>query len=239
MSRLLTTLLLATVSGLAMAQTTANTSTADASAPAPAKTEAGSRLIAEFSAFAGSPENAAALVGGLRSGSAIMLTASGSEASGAGRATAVSFQPPTRPMGYGNVRIALALAQARLQSQGISQPTPQQLQIALSGTGSTTTAGTTPVADPGVLQLRAQGLGWGRVAHEMGVKLGGTLTQRPAVPVTTAAPVLVSPGKSSGIVTAGGVMNVGYRHGNGHGPITATGVANGQGHGRGLGKGGK
>jgi hypothetical protein len=64
--------------------------------------------------------------------------------------------PETHKMGYGNVDNALALTEASLKKQGIANPTPEQVKTALTG----------------VLQMRADGQGWGEIAHSMGFKLG-------------------------------------------------------------------
>ena len=45
-------------------------------------------------------------------------------------------------MGFGNVYISLALAKQQLSTLGITQPTPQQLQAALTGGTITQTTGT-------------------------------------------------------------------------------------------------
>jgi hypothetical protein len=77
-------------------------------------------------------------------------------------------------MGYGNVNIALSLAEASLKQQGITNPTPEQLQGALMG----------------VLRQRANGKGWGQIANSMGFKLGEVVrpekhvqAERPEKPV--------------------------------------------------------
>jgi len=85
------------------------------------------KLVKRYTDLAGSQQNAEALVTGLR-----------------------------QKMGFGNVDNALALTQASLQKQGITDPTPEQLKIALAG----------------VLEQRADGRGWGEIAHSMGFKLG-------------------------------------------------------------------
>jgi hypothetical protein len=136
-----------------------------ASFPAWPQTSA-DRLAHKYSDFAGSESNAAALVSGLRGGSDITLS---STASGGGGT--VTIDPPTGKMGFGNVNIALALAQASLKEQGIANPTPAQLQAALNGGAMTGSSGKT-VQLPGVLRLRAEGKGWGEVAHSLGFKLG-------------------------------------------------------------------
>jgi len=60
-------------------------------------------------------------------------------------------------MGFGNVNIALSLAQQELLQQGITEPTPAQLQAAL--TGGTLSTSTGPKTLTGVLTLRSQGMG--------------------------------------------------------------------------------
>jgi len=68
-------------------------------------------------------------------------------------------------MGYGNVKISLALAQQSLSQQRITQPTSQQLYTALAGgemvPGDSTTMTT------GILQMRAEGMGWGKLPKNM------------------------------------------------------------------------
>lgn len=66
----------------------------------------------------------------------------------------VTIKPPTQKMGYGNIDNALALAEASLN--GINNPTPQQLKRALMG----------------VLDMRADGMGWGQIANSLGFRLG-------------------------------------------------------------------
>lgn len=179
------------------APTTAPQTTTAAPQPATAaKPEA--KLVSEFTDLAGSKENAAALVSGLRSGSAISL---GTSAPGAGGAAAggaaTTFTAPTKPMGYGNVRIALSLARAQLASQGVTNPTAAELQGALVGTAGTNGTGT----QAGILQMRADGMGWGKIANTMGFKLGAVMSGKQALPAAGAAS---STGLSSGVTTAAG-----------------------------------
>ncbi len=134
----------------------ADTSEGTAKSSGASATEA-NQLISEFSTFAGSTANATALVTGLRTGSSITLTSGG---------TSTTFTAPTRPMGYGNVDIALALAQASLSKLGVTSPTPQQLQAALTGGTVNGTALT------GILTLRSEGKGWGEIAKSLGLNLG-------------------------------------------------------------------
>jgi 3-polyprenyl-4-hydroxybenzoate decarboxylase len=136
------------------------------------------RLIQDFTTFAGSSTNANSLVNGLRHDAPVTLT-SGT----AGQTTSsVTFTPPTRPMGAGNTFISLAVARQQLTNLGITQPTPDQLKAALVG-GTVTGSSGKPTALPGVLTLRAQGQGWGRIAQTQGVQLGQVISEMKAAHV--------------------------------------------------------
>ena len=129
-------------------------------------------IISEFSELAGSEANARSLVAGLRQGSEITLTL---PANGGQPGAATRFTPPTRPLDYGDVRISLALARGQLAQLGIDRPTPAQIKAVLAGGGVATRVSgqaTTPYLLPGVLQLRAGGIGWAKIADTMGVMLG-------------------------------------------------------------------
>lgn len=131
-----------------------------------------SRLASQYSTFAGSAQNADALVAGLRDGKEVTLVARLDGASPV--APSVSFTPATNKLGYGNINIALSLAKADLAKQGITNPTPSQLAAALNGGMVTTAKG--PVTMAGVLAQRQAGLGWGQIANAMGVKLGSLVS---------------------------------------------------------------
>ena len=94
-----------------------------------------------FEPVAGCQENLQSIAAGLRSATAITLIGAGS----------VTFTPPTPPMGYGNVNRTLDLARRHLSASGIAKPTAEQLQAALLA----------------VLNLRASGLEWGKIAHAL------------------------------------------------------------------------
>lgn len=150
--------------GAAHAQTTA----APVPPPAPVAAQPSppdDKLVAEYRTWAGSRENAQALVLGLRSGTAVSL--------GTGAST-TTFTPATTKLGAGGVNIALSLAKAALAKQGITNPTPAQIAAALNG-GTVITA-TGPHSMPGVLTQRQSGMGWGQIAHTMGVKLGSIVS---------------------------------------------------------------
>lgn len=141
----------------------------DAAATAQGDAKATALVSGHFAQFAGSDENAQALVTGLRDGSAITLASTANN-----QTTTTTIKPATGKMGYGNVFLSLALAQQELAKAGIKNPTPEQLQAALNGgtitTGTGDKAVTTQLA--GVLKLRADGQGWGDIAKTLDVKLG-------------------------------------------------------------------
>lgn len=137
--------------------------------------KAAAAIGAKFTEFAGSGENATALVTGLRNGTAITLTTTVD-----GAPVTTEFQPATGKLGYGNAYISLALAQKSLTQAGITQPTPAQLIAALNG-GTVTGADGTAVSLAGVLTLRAAGDGWGNIAQTLGVKLGPVMRDMHAV----------------------------------------------------------
>lgn len=104
-------------------------------------------LVQRYTDLAGSEKNARALVTGLRDSSPVKLSTD---------KTATTFDPPTQKLGYGNIDNALSLTEASLKQQGITNPTPEQLKTSLMG----------------VLQMRADGKGWGEIANSLGFKLG-------------------------------------------------------------------
>jgi hypothetical protein len=118
-----------------------------------------------------------------------------------------------------NVRISLALAQEQLIRLGITRPTPEQLNAVLTGGTLTRGAGSrlTTVPLQGVLQMRAQGMGWGQIASAMGTKLGhvmGGLKQTnqqlaagrpvPGVNIADSAGVTIAAGTGNGTLSARG-----------------------------------
>ena len=120
--------------------------------PLAASSQSKDQLIEKYTPLAGSEANATSLVSGLRDGKEVNLSGT-------------KFTPPTHKMGNGNVNIALSLAQAELKKQGITNPTPEQLKTALVG----------DTTHKGILQLRAEGMGWGKIANSMGFKLGDVM----------------------------------------------------------------
>jgi hypothetical protein len=203
-----------------------------------------SRISGDFSGFAGSTANSDALVSGLRNGTAVTLTSTDAK----GTTTSTTFTPPTGKMGYGNVYTSLALAKQQLAGAGITDPSAQQLQASLMGGTVTNSAGQTTTMT-GVLQLRADGMGWGQIAQHYGYKLGpvisGMKSSNAAMTASTAssatgaaagAPSSVhSNGAKSGIVTGAGVA--GASHGQGQGNAYGRGIVTGAGTGVGAGSG--
>ena len=88
-------------------------------------------------------------------------------------------------MGWGNVSHALALAQFSLRQAGIENPTAPRLQAALDG-GPIKTADGKTVTLAGVLQQRAEGMGWGQIAKAYGTTMGA-LNRGVKAPATTVA----------------------------------------------------
>jgi hypothetical protein len=190
------------------------------------------KLVGEFTEFAGSRENATSLVRGLRTGSSITLMP---EPQPGYRGT--TFDAPTKPMGYGNVKIALSLARTQLALQGNTNPTPLELQGALMGTSGP--GGT----QAGVLKMRADGMGWGQIANNMGVKLGTVMSGRQVypAPVNSGGSPAVNPrvtnaSGSSGVSTAvggqgnkhSGITTASGAKGSGSGVTTASGASGGK-----------
>jgi hypothetical protein len=166
--------------------TTTNTSTSTSTA-ASVETQATvptERLVQKYTPLAGSEKNAQSLVNGLRSGTKVTLDST-------------SFTPPTGKMGNGSVNIALSLAEAQLKQAGITDPTPTQLQTALMGGTLSGTSSTTSTKMEGVLQMRADGKGWGQIANTLGFKLGEVMGK--ADRASTASTERTSKGKPENV----------------------------------------
>ena len=129
------------------------------------------KVAAPFVGMAGSQDNAVALATALRTGTAANLTFISTSPAGEATPVTTVVSIPTKPMGWGNVSHALALAQSSLRQAGIDNPTAADLQAALDGGIVTTVDGKT-VTLAGVLQQRAQGMGWGQIAKANGTTMG-------------------------------------------------------------------
>jgi len=188
LSALLCTGSLAAGTGAKDAATPATTAR-EAVAESSGMPQAPARLVSEFTGFAGSDANARSLVAGLRQGTEIELTAPGA---GGQSGTATRLVPPTRPMDYVNVRTALVLAREQLAQLGITQPTPGQIKAVLAGGGiasRTNGRAASPYLHPGLLQMRAGGMSWAKIAGIMGITLAQAKDGRAARQAgATAAP---------------------------------------------------
>lgn len=163
--------LLATVP--AFAQTSGDDASVIAAASVPQD-----RLVDRYSELAGSDAAAAALVGDLRTGGDFSVTQDvTTTVTNPDGTTTTTTAPvtttivnPNGAMGWGEVNITLSLAQALVDSGAYPD-----LQSALSGTSTTVTnpdGTTTTTVSGGVLAMRADGMGWGAIAKELGFNLG-------------------------------------------------------------------
>lgn len=154
------------------------------------------RIEPGYTDFAGSSSNLESLASGLRSGSSITLT----DTTGA---PSVTFTPPTKPMGYGNITRALDFANRDLAVAGITDPTPEQVRAALMGGTVINAQGQATTMD-GVLQLRSQGMGWGQIAHQLNISPAANIHGQNATLVNAAGTSGKLQGDHSGIVNADG-----------------------------------
>jgi hypothetical protein len=125
---------------------------------------AAQKIASGFVDLAGSEDNILALAYALREGVAARLTFPVDPASPSMPEITV-IDPPTGKMSWNDVKMALMLARDALHRYGISQPTGEQLQAVLLG-GEATTPNEKSVTFRGVLQMRADGMNWGRIAAE-------------------------------------------------------------------------
>ena len=207
------------VPALALADTTADlnsqATTMNNLTSSPGQTNVINKISGDFSSFLGSDANA--VVTGLRNGTPITLTSTTTTISPitglpVTTTTTTIITPPTGHMGFGNVYISLALAKQELGTLGITQPTPEQLQAALTGgtitqtTGSGVTATTTTANLPGILTLRSQNMGWGQIAQKLGFKLGPVIASMKSANHSMAATTSAA-SKSGNVTTASGKTN--------------------------------
>jgi len=121
------------------------------------------KIATGFASFAGSDENAVALVESLRNGAAVELLypTAGTDPG----PKALTIAPPTGPMEWHDVRMCLMLARDALTAFGVLRPSGEQVHAALLG-GEVPVPGIRVVAFKGVLRMRAEGCTWGRIASE-------------------------------------------------------------------------
>jgi len=197
------------------------------------------KISGEFMDFAGSQKNSDALVTGLRNGTSITLTSTDAK----GMTTSATFTPPTGKMGYGNVYTSLALAKQNLAAAGITDPTAAQIEAAMMGGTVTAPNGQTTTLT-GVLQLRAQGMGWGQIAQQYGYKLGPVISgmkssnaSLTAARASSGATAATGAAGSSGVVTAGDAAGGGQGKAYGRGIVTGAGTTPGSGNDNAYGRG--
>jgi hypothetical protein len=241
-------------SGLALSQTTTDLNNEAARmntlAASHGETNVTGKISGEFNSFLGSNSNA--VVTGLRNGSPIALTTTtttpSSTPGGAPTTTVTTttISPPTGKMGFGNVFTSLALAKQQLGQLGISQPTPEQLQTALTGGTITTGTGSTTQLQ-GILTMRSQGMGWGQIAQKLGTKLGPVVSGLKSANQNMTTTNASSTGNQSTSSSSGIVSGSGKSHGNsaeavsgkdssGESIVSASGrsVGNGNAYGKGI-----
>ena len=110
------------------------------------------KIALGFASLTGSEDNILALVDALRLGIAAQLEN-------------IVIDPPTGRMEWNDVRMALMLTRDALQRFGIPHPTGEQLKAVLVG-GDLTTPNGKAIRLRGVLQMRAEGVNWGKIAAE-------------------------------------------------------------------------
>ena len=178
------------------------------------QTQVATKIASSFTTLAGSDANSLKLVQALRNGTAATLTTvtgdtgttgtgttgTGTTSTGSTGGTTTTITPPTGKMGWGNVFISLALAKAVLANAGITNPTTAQLQAALNG-GTITGADGKTVTLKGVLQMRADGMGWGQIAQASGTKLGPVVSSIKSAHTKVASLPTTATGAASGTST--------------------------------------
>ena len=125
------------------------------------------RVSTEFADIACTEANARQLVEALHRGTEVTLTGENGKS--------VTFTPTTS-LGYGETYLAMALAAETLRQNGVTDcATPEQWRAVFLGgplTVSSTVATATARSDfPGILVLRSQGQGWGRIAQTSNVQI--------------------------------------------------------------------
>ena len=237
-------------SGLGLAQTTTQLNSEATRMNNLASTQGETKVVdkisADFNSFLGADSKT--VITGLRSGTPITLTrTTASPGSTPGTTvnttTTTTIAPPTGKMGFGNVYISLALAKQQLSQMGVTQPTPEQLQAALTGGSIMTGTGTTATSTnlQGILTMRSEKMGWGQIAQKLGFKLGPVISGMKSTNqslTTTAASngsgAVTASGQSSGssesgIVSGSGKSNVGNGHANSGKSDSNNGIVSGSG----------
>lgn len=135
-----------------LAQTASTTGSTTTSSSTSTQAVPTAKLVEQYTDLAGSEKSAKSLVEGLRTKTSITLEPIAKDDK------PITFTPPTAKMGNGNINIALAIAERTLAND--KNVANQDLYNALMDQKT------------GVLQMRADGMGWGQIANELGFKLG-------------------------------------------------------------------
>ena len=193
------------------------------------------KISGDFNSFLGSDANA--VVTGLRNGTPITLTRTTTTPVTTTNTAVIT--PPTGQMGHGNVYISLALAKYQLNQMGITEPTPQQLQASLTGgtITQTTASGTTTTNMQGILTMRSQHMGWGKIAQQLGTKLGPVVSSMKSANHSLAS-TSTTTSNNGGVTNGSGQSTASSKSG----VVSATGktqgnAGNGQASGKGSGSG--
>ncbi|HWA39605.1 MAG TPA: hypothetical protein VG873_17255 [Burkholderiales bacterium] len=155
------------------------------------------RQIGGLNGIGGSAANTQALTTGLTNGTPITLTGK----TPAGQPTTVTFTAPGGPMSALETTQMLQFASQLLASQGIVNPTPEQVRAALlGGTVQASTGQTVPVR--GVLEGR--GSAQTAVSSSIGTSFSPTVnTSASPIVGTSNSPVLGNPGTAPGAIGNG------------------------------------
>jgi hypothetical protein len=173
-TRILSGFLLTAAAGIASAQIIGGeleplpVPTFDQVAANEAQSPIAAKIASQYAHLAGSEDNALALVKALHLGAPVKLTA---PESASAIPDVTTIEPPTGKMGWSDVKFALVIAQGILYRAGITRPTGEQLQAVLTG-GELRRNDGSLIELKGVLQMRADGMGWKQIASRATGKSG-------------------------------------------------------------------
>jgi hypothetical protein len=119
------------------------------------------RIATRFVQLAGSEDNAVALVLAIHHGLAVQLV---QDVAPATLPLTITLEPPTGPMPWNDVRIALLHAQDLLLHAGYTRPDVDNVQAALTG-GEILDAAGHGIVFRGILNMRAEGMTWVDIAR--------------------------------------------------------------------------
>jgi len=184
--------------------------TMDSSTSNHGQTQVIGKISNDFSSFLGADANA--VITGLRNGTPISLTSTTAPTTPGvlPMTNTTVITPPTGQMGFGEVYISLALAKQQLSTMGITEPTPEQLQAALTGgevTYTTESGVTTTQKLDGILTMRSDGMGYGQIAKQLDTKLGPVMAGMKSANKNFAAGAAASSTKTAAVTKANGTSS--------------------------------